>query len=66
MGCPHDTEKISGCKPTAEDGTYNVMSPIIDFNTRQWSACSKEFITSLFEYVLYTVLVKTPFYLNRF
>lgn len=49
MGCAHDTEKVSGCKASAEDGTYNVMSPIIDLNTRQWSTCSKEFITNIFE-----------------
>ncbi|KAI4459047.1 adamts a disintegrin and metalloprotease with thrombospondin motifs protease [Holotrichia oblita] len=49
MGCAHDTEKISGCKPFAEDGSYNVMSPIIDVNTRQWSTCSREFVTSLFD-----------------
>ncbi|GJQ74293.1 hypothetical protein Trydic_g19190 [Trypoxylus dichotomus] len=49
MGCAHDTEKISGCKPSAEDGTYNVMAPVIDLNTRQWSTCSKEFVTSLFD-----------------
>lgn len=52
MGCGHDTESVSGCKPTADDGTSNVMSPIIDVNTRQWSTCSKEFVTSLFEYKL--------------
>lgn len=49
MGCGHDKEDESGCKPQAEDKSYYVMSPYVHSNTNIWSNCSKTFITELFE-----------------
>ncbi|XP_076231370.1 A disintegrin and metalloproteinase with thrombospondin motifs 1 [Calliopsis andreniformis] len=52
MGCNHDSaeqNQTTGCKPQDKDGSYFVMSPIVDIFTIRWSPCSRKYINNLLE-----------------
>ncbi|XP_022900550.2 A disintegrin and metalloproteinase with thrombospondin motifs 6-like [Onthophagus taurus] len=49
MGCAHDTPQDSGCESKDSEGSYHIMAPFVHLNTRRWSACSKTFMTTLFD-----------------
>ncbi|KAK9754646.1 ADAM-TS Spacer 1 [Popillia japonica] len=44
-----DSPSESGCPETAKDGSFNIMAPAVHMDTRQWSTCSKTFITTLLD-----------------
>ncbi|KAF5270821.1 hypothetical protein FQA39_LY18869 [Lamprigera yunnana] len=49
MGCSHDTEEESGCKPQDVGGAYYVMSPHVHSHTNIWSTCSRTFMNEFFD-----------------
>lgn len=49
MGCSHDQEGDSECLAQAEDKSYSVMSPFVHLHTKDWSPCSRAFISTFFK-----------------
>ncbi|XP_043523345.1 A disintegrin and metalloproteinase with thrombospondin motifs 7-like [Frieseomelitta varia] len=60
MGCSHDEVNISGCESKDKDGSYFVMSPIVNIHTYRWSPCSRRYITNLLETGLGECLINDP------
>ncbi|KAI4459045.1 adamts a disintegrin and metalloprotease with thrombospondin motifs protease [Holotrichia oblita] len=49
MGCAHDSPTESGCPEKGKDGSFNIMAPAVHLDTRQWSTCSRTFISTLLD-----------------
>ncbi|XP_026670953.1 A disintegrin and metalloproteinase with thrombospondin motifs 4-like [Ceratina calcarata] len=49
MGCSHDQEDISGCKPKDTDDSYFLMSPIVYIYSIRWSPCSRKYVTDFLQ-----------------
>ncbi|KAJ8669560.1 hypothetical protein QAD02_000819 [Eretmocerus hayati] len=61
LGCAHDSEDISGCSPTAKDGSTYVMAAVsTGAGTYSWSECSRKFITKFFESGLGECFLNNP------
>uniref|UniRef100_A0A1B6CIH1 Peptidase M12B domain-containing protein n=1 Tax=Clastoptera arizonana TaxID=38151 RepID=A0A1B6CIH1_9HEMI len=60
LGCAHDSPEESGCLSKSEDDSNTVMSPNVLFYTNNWSNCSREFITHLFDNQLGECLLDEP------
>ncbi|XP_069698808.1 A disintegrin and metalloproteinase with thrombospondin motifs 12-like [Periplaneta americana] len=60
MGCGHDDEVDSDCKPFADDVNAHVMSPYVQMATANWSICSKRFMQEFLDNDLGDCLLDEP------
>lgn len=64
LGCLHDNEVDSPCRPKANDGSFHVMAPYVHMATSVWSSCSKKFMTEFFEYASISYRIIALLYFN--
>ncbi|PSN50868.1 A disintegrin and metalloproteinase with thrombospondin motifs 12 [Blattella germanica] len=60
LGCGHDIEELSGCKPFADKFNAYVMSPYVQLATSVWSKCSLKFIQEFLDHDFGDCLLDEP------